>query len=209
MIQTLQPTIIFIFLLFISACNLSDNHTELIEESEPISKEKEIWVEMLVEVPAGTVKKFELNKENGEIEMDSVDGKPRLIQYLGYPANYGMIPNTLLPIEKGGDGDPLDILSIGPAAKSGEIIKCKIIGVLKLLDRGEQDDKLIAISHNSTLRNINSLEDLRSNYPGILNIIEIWFTNYKGVGKTESHGYQTNFKAIEIINNAQLKEVKS
>ncbi|MBL4709265.1 MAG: inorganic diphosphatase [Flavobacteriales bacterium] len=108
-------------LLLINACSdtqkkqsLPTNNTELAEE--------ELWVDMLVEIPAGSIKKFELNKQNGLIEMDSIDGKPRFIQYLGYPANYGMIPNTLLPLDKGGDGDPLDILSIGPVAQSGELI---------------------------------------------------------------------------------------
>ena len=192
-------------LLLINACSdtqkkqsLPTNNTELAEE--------ELWVDMLVEIPAGSIKKFELNKQNGLIEMDSIDGKPRFIQYLGYPANYGMIPNTLLPLDKGGDGDPLDILSIGPVAQSGELIKCRIIGVLKLLDRGEQDDKLIAISKNSTLSNIKTLEDLKLKYPGILEIIETWFSNYKGPNKIKSQGFKSIQDAITILEKAQLEK---
>ena len=157
-----------------------------------------LWVKMLVEIPAGTIEKYELNKENGELEQDSVDGKPRLIKYLGYPANYGMIPETILSKSDGGDGDPLDIIAIGPPSKIGDTVECKIIGILKLKDRGEHDDKLIAISKNSTLEDVNSLADLQLKYPGISEIIEIWFTNYKGQGKMISQGYREKNEAIEL-----------
>ena len=45
--------------------------------------------------------------------------KPREVKYLGYPGNYGMIPRTLLPKELGGDGDPLDVIVLGPAVERG------------------------------------------------------------------------------------------
>ena len=157
-----------------------------------------LWVKMLVEIPAGTIEKYELNKENGKLEQDSVDGKPRLIKYIGYPANYGMIPETILSKSDGGDGDPLDIIAIGPPSKIGDTVECKVIGILKLKDRGEQDDKLIAISKNSTLEDVNSLADLKLKYPGISEIIEIWFTNYKGQGKMISQGYREKNEAIEL-----------
>ncbi len=157
-----------------------------------------LWVKMLVEIPAGTIEKYELNKENGELEQDSVDGKPRLIKYLGYPANYGMIPETILSKSDGGDGDPLDIIAIGPPSKIGDTVECKVIGILKLKDRGEHDDKLIAISKNSTLEDVNSLADLKLKYPGISEIIEIWFTNYKGQGKMISQGYREKNEAKKL-----------
>ena len=84
---------------------------------------------MLIEIPAGTIKKYELNKTNGQLEIDSVDDQPRLIEYLGYPANYGMIPQTILPKNKGGDGDPLDIITIGPPAERGSIIDLSLIHI--------------------------------------------------------------------------------
>ena len=158
---------------------------------------------MLIEIPAGTIKKYELNKTNGQLEIDSVDDQPRLIEYLGYPANYGMIPQTILPKNKGGDGDPLDIITIGPPAERGSIIDCKVIGLLELKDRGEQDDKLIAISRNSSLIEINSIQELQKNYPGITEIIETWFINYKGKGKMVSAGYKDKKAAQEIYSIAK------
>ena len=62
----------------------------------------------------------------------------------------------------------------------GDIVKCKVIGVLYLIDNFEQDDKLIAISENSESEHINDIGELNENYNGLLEIIEIWFTNYKG-----------------------------
>ena len=84
-------------------------------------------VNAIIEISSGEIEKWELNKKSGEIERDSIDGLPRTINYLGYPANYGMVPQTILPKEKGGDGDPLDIIVIGEPVLKGEIIKCKIM----------------------------------------------------------------------------------
>ncbi|MBL4709264.1 MAG: inorganic diphosphatase [Flavobacteriales bacterium] len=81
-----------------------------------------------------------------------------------------------------------------------------MIGVLKLLDRGEQDDKLIAISKNSTLSNIKTLEDLKLKYPGILEIIETWFSNYKGPNKIKSQGFKSIQDAITILEKAQIEK---
>tara|TARA_B110000503_G_C7129555_1_gene406233 strand:+ start:506 stop:1111 length:606 start_codon:yes stop_codon:yes gene_type:complete len=184
--------------VFLQAC--SKPQTKITTEE---IHQKELWVRMLVETPAGTIEKYELNKTSGLLEMDSVNGKPRLIDYLGYPANYGMIPKTILPKNKGGDGDPLDIIAIGPPAERGSSIDCKVIGVLKLKDRGEQDDKLIAISSNSSLKHINSIHELQENYPGISEIIETWFTHYKGKEKMISSGYQDQKRAQEIYNMAK------
>ncbi len=192
----------FILILFLSLNLLVCAEKEHAGNSLETGAE-DLWVKMLVEIPAGTIEKYELNKSSGIIQMDSVDGKPRLIDYLGYPANYGMIPNTVLPKSEGGDGDPLDILAIGPSAKKGSIIECKVIGVLKLKDRGEQDDKLIAISKNSSLNHINSIAELQENYPGISEIIETWFTNYKGKDKVISKGYQDKKIANNIYTNAK------
>jgi len=191
-----------IFLFFLAFSVLSCKEPEAKNHSKQVDTDI-LWVKMLVEIPAGTIKKYELNKTSGQLEMDSVDGKPRLIEYLGYPANYGMIPKTILPKNKGGDGDPLDIITIGPPAERGSIIDCKVIGILALKDQGEQDDKLIAISKGSSMIGINSVKELQKNYPGITEIIETWFTNYKGKGKMVSSGYKDKKAAQEIYSIAK------
>jgi len=103
----------------------------------------------------------------------------------------------------GGDGDPLDIIVLGPPKKMGNIVKCKVIGVLYLIDNFEQDDKLIAISENSNLEHINDIDELNEYYKGLLEIIEIWFTNYKGNDKIKSNGYGNSQRALNILANAR------
>ena len=159
-------------------------------------------VNALIEIPAGTLEKWEYNKSTRDIELELINSKPRIISYLGYPANYGMIPKTLLPKKYGGDGDPLDVIVIGPAEPRGSIVKCKIIGVLYLIDNFEQDDKLIAISSKSGLENINNITDLNNNYNGISKILEIWFTNYKKGGQIKSKGYRDNISALNILEDS-------
>lgn len=178
----------------------------LLDNIEPLTEDGNIHA--VIEIPAGTSEKWELNKSTGQISWEIVDGKPRVVNYIGYPGNYGMIPQTLLSKEKGGDGDPLDVLVLGPPAERGQILKCKIIGVLNLMDNGEKDDKLIAVSSDSPMYKVNSIEELSKHYNGVIEIVELWFTNYKGTGKMESKGYSNDELALDILDNA-MKEYQS
>lgn len=163
---------------------------------------KDSTVNALIEISAGSIDKWEVNKKTGQLAPDSIDGKPRKIDYLPYPANYGMIPQTLLPKELGGDGDPLDILVLGPAVPRGSLVKCKVLGVLKLLDGGEVDDKLIGISIHSPFRRLQTFDSLQAQYPGITEIVELWFTHYKGKEKMQSLGYSDELAAQKILRQA-------
>ena len=165
-------------------------------------------INAIIEIPAGGLEKWELNKSSGKIERDYADGKPRTIDYLGYPANYGLIPQTLLSKENGGDGDPLDVIVLGPSIKRGSVVKAKLIGVLRLKDRGEQDDKLVAISSDAPFYEINDIHEISNNYEGLLDIIELWFSNYKGPGKMQSDGYGNKAYAEKIL-QAAIEDYKS
>ncbi|MDB4533527.1 inorganic diphosphatase [Vicingaceae bacterium] len=156
-------------------------------------------VNVVIEIPTGTTAKWEVEKPSGNLKWEFVDGAPREIKYLGYPGNYGMIPRTLLPKELGGDGDPLDVLVLGSAVERGSVLKTKIIGMLKLLDRGEQDDKLIAVVEGSPFFNINSLEELDSNFDGSTIIIQTFFSNYKGPGKMKPLGWENEIESKKIL----------
>ena len=198
-------TVVVSILLFCLACK-----TTKIERSEkPLSKlhlvtpfNPDSSINVLVEITAGTTAKWELNKQSGKLEIDKIDGRPRYINYVGYPANYGMIPNTLSPLDKGGDGDPIDVIVLGDPIERGSLVKCKVVGVLMLLDKGEKDDKLIAISHTSQLAQANDLSSLQALYPGVTTILETWFTNYKGPGQMTLKGFHSRSKAMQLINEA-------
>ena len=116
-------------------------------------------------------------KSSGKLALEHKQGKPRIIKYLPYPFSYGFIPNTLLTKEKGGDGDPLDAIIIGNSLERGKVAPVKVIGILSLLDRGEQDDKIITISQDSPLYFINDITQLDKDFPGISLIIRTWFQN--------------------------------
>ncbi|MDJ0554325.1 MAG: inorganic diphosphatase [Microcoleaceae cyanobacterium MO_207.B10] len=60
---------------------------------------------------------------------------------------------------------------LGPAVPRGSVVPVKLIGVLKLLDGGEQDDKLIAVLKDTPLSEVDSIADLDSKFPGVTNII--------------------------------------
>lgn len=90
----------------------------------------------LVEIPAGGSVKYELHPGSGRMEVDRFVSMP-----VAYPANYGILPCTLA-----GDGDALDvmILTREPLAP-GTLIRVRPLGLLRMLDRGEEDHKLLAV----------------------------------------------------------------
>lgn len=161
-------------------------------------------IRVVVEIPAGTNAKWEVRKEDGALAWEFEDGEPRVVEYLPYPANYGMIPRTLLAKDEGGDGDPLDVIVLGPAVPRGSVVSAWPIGILRVLDRGEVDDKVIAVVGDGPLdwHKAIGLDDVRTNYPGVLEILEIWFSSYKGAGKMESRGFEDASEAWEMIHQA-------
>ncbi|WP_051568453.1 inorganic diphosphatase [Crocinitomix catalasitica] len=167
--------------------------------------DSEGFINALIEIPTGTREKWEVSKKTGQLELNTKKGKPRKIEYLPYPVNYGMIPNTLLPKEEGGDGDPLDIIVIGDPIPKGTVVPCRILGVLKLLDKGEQDDKLIAIRAESQYYDVNNIQELDSAKNDLTKLIEIWFTNYKGPGKMVFQGYGDVSEAMHLLELSIVK----
>lgn len=171
-----------------------------IADFEPLLPDSSIRV--VVEIPAGTNEKWEVSPIDGRLHRDMEDGHPRTIRFLPYPANYGMIPRTVLTAEQGGDGDPLDVLVLGPAVPRGSVVRAHLVGVLKMLDDNEQDDKLLAIQSDSPLGEARSLAQLIREYPGALQIVEIWLLNYKAPGEMELLGRGDVAEARQILNTA-------
>jgi inorganic pyrophosphatase len=62
------------------------------------------------------------------------------------------------------------------------------VGVLKLLEKGEIDDKIICVLPDSPLGVVHNLSELEEHFPGITDILETWFVNYKGRNRLKSLG---------------------
>lgn len=171
-----------------------------VEDYAPMDSAGNIYV--VVEIPAGTNAKWEVDKATGQMRWDFRHGEPRIVAYLAYPGNYGMVPQSLLPKEAGGDGDPLDVIVLGPTVPRGTVISAHPVGVLRMLDGGEQDDKIIAVRVDSKLGDIRTLAELQNRFNGVTEILEIWFTNYKGPSEMECQGLGDEAEARQIIDVA-------
>ncbi len=157
-----------------------------------------------IEIEAGENLKWEFNKKNNSIEVEFKNGKPRRINYLGYPFNYGFIVNTKLKKEFGGDGDPLDIIVLDQhKINRGELIKVKVIGMIEMKDKGLIDNKILSVSLNSKFEEIQNTKDLEFKYPGVMNIIKTWFGNYKGE-KIEIFRIFSKKEAIKFIKKTTI-----
>ncbi len=162
----------------------------------------------IIEIPAGTNRKTEINKETGAFEISRRNGKPRLIDFLGYPLNYGFVPGTLMDKSKGGDGDPIDALLICESLPISTIFEFMPIAVLRLSDNNELDSKIIGVPVNHVLRTIcaTNFNELKTLYPAIMDILVLWFLNYDKLNETTKLiGWEDELSAIQEIEKWVLK----
>jgi inorganic pyrophosphatase len=154
---------------------------------------------LAVEIPAGSFTKYEI-KEDGLVHVDRFQSMP-----VAYPANYGSMPRTLA-----GDNDPLDALVLTrEPLHPGVIVSFRPIGYLKMIDKGEHDEKVIGVPTDKvdpTYANIRDLGDL----PAIeRQRIEAFFRVYKdlpeGRNPVELHGWGNAAEAKALIREAMKR----
>ncbi len=147
----------------------------------------------IIEIPKGSRAKYELDKESGLLKLDRV-----LFTSVYYPANYGFIPQTY-----GDDHDPLDILvlcqiDLEPLC----LVEAKVIGVMRMLDSGEADDKIIAVAaKDMSVNHINDINDLP---PHFIQEMKSFFEDYKKLENKEVvvEDFLGKDMAMEIINHS-------
>jgi len=181
--------------------NLNNNKNNFIHNYKTFKSEKTI--NAIVEIPRGSNEKWKISKIDGNLKQEYFKGKPHLIAYGSYPVNYGIIPQTVLPLRNGGDGDPLDILILGKELKQGQIVEVKPIGIMKMSDYGEKDDKIIAVQLDDNFNNIKTLSEFSEKNPNTLKEIKKWFENYKGKNIVIFKSFNDSDEAIELIKNTQ------
>ncbi|MEO1052475.1 MAG: inorganic diphosphatase [Bacteroidota bacterium] len=110
----------------------------------------------IIEIPKNTRAKYELDKDSGLLKLDRV-----IYSAMHYPANYGFIPQTYCD-----DKDPLDIvvltqIEVVPLC----IVPSRVIGVMRMLDGGELDDKIIAVAeHDMSVNHIYDITELHEHF---------------------------------------------
>jgi inorganic pyrophosphatase len=108
----------------------------------------------------------------------------------------------VLSKQRGGDGDPLDVLVLGPAAARGALVPVRVIGVMRMVDRGEVDDKLLAVAAGSPFAGVQDAAQLEREFPGVREIVTTWFSHYKGPGKTQARGFDGREPALALLEQA-------
>lgn len=156
------------------------------------------YLQAVIEIPAGTNVKYEYLPEEGKFSAERERDKARIIEFLPYPSNYGFIPSTLMRKEEGGDGDPLDIIVLSESMQQGEVVEVVPLAMLKLIDGGEQDYKVLSIPVEES-RQIVSASGLQDVPQPVLQILEIWFQNYKRERVIQSHGWVNEHKAEQEV----------
>tara|TARA_Y200000002_G_scaffold216667_1_gene178758 strand:- start:604 stop:1167 length:564 start_codon:yes stop_codon:yes gene_type:complete len=153
----------------------------------------------IIEIPAGTNIKYEYNYDSQGFQAEIINDQKRIINYLPYPGNYGFIENTFMDPSLGGDGDALDVLVVCEALLQGKKINIEPIGILKLMDDGKEDHKIIAIPtyHKESFM-------LDSIPISVKFILKTWFSNYKGVGKMQFISWGDKKEALNEIKKWQL-----
>jgi inorganic pyrophosphatase len=154
----------------------------------------------IIEIPRGSRAKYEIDKESGLIKLDRV-----IYASMYYPLNYGFIPQTL-----GEDGDPLDIVvltqvSVVPLC----LIPSKVIGVMQMIDRGEADEKIIAVAEEDP--RVSGISDVNDLPPHLISELRHFFENYKTLEnkKVVINDFLPRDEAFKVIaaslNNYQKK----
>ncbi|NTU43392.1 MAG: inorganic diphosphatase [Nitrospirales bacterium] len=114
--------------------------------------------------------KYEVDKESGAIFVDRF-----MSTAMHYPCNYGYIPHTI-----SGDGDPVDVLVVSPfALPPGSVLRCRPIGMLRMVDEAGEDSKLLAVPVDKLTPIYRSIQSPRDLPQITLDQITHFFEHYK------------------------------
>lgn len=151
----------------------------------------------VIEIPQGSMTKYEIDPESGIVAVDRFQSMP-----VAYPANYGVITSSLA-----GDGDNLDILVLSrEPIVPGALVRVRPVGILKMIDGGEEDDKVIAVPTSKVDPTFDAIKDL-ADLPAIeLQRIEAFFRVYKqlpqGRKLVELNGFGDSAEAKSVVQQA-------
>ena len=161
----------------------------------PIGRNPPSIVNAIIEIPKGSRAKYEIDKDSGLIKLDRV-----LYGSMMYPTHYGIIPQTLFD-----DGDPLDILVLTQVTLVPlTLVSTKVIGIMRMIDQGIPDDKIIAVVESDpSVSHINDIDELPQTFKEEL---RNFFENYtKLEGKTVTVPHFLNKEEAQNIIDYSIK----
>lgn len=128
-------------------------------------------VNVIIEIPmCNEPVKYEVDKKTGALFVDRL-----MTTAMYYPANYGYIPQTLSE-----DGDPVDVLVVTPMPLlSGSVIRCRVIGMMKMTDEAGVDAKLLAVPIDKISKLYQHVQNYQALPPSLLASLEHFFQHYK------------------------------
>ena len=137
-------------------------------------------INVIIEIPKGSRNKYEYSKSAGVFKLDRVLYSPFV-----YPADYGFVPQTHYD-----DGDPLDVLVLmNQPTFVGCVIEARPLGMLRMIDGGDADSKILAVPANDPY--FNHYTSLDQVSPHFLREVEHFFQAYKTLQNkiTETKGW--------------------
>ena len=157
-------------------------------------------LKVLIEIPAGSRVKYELDEETGEMMIDRV-----MPTMMGYPVNYGLIEETA-----GEDDDALDALVfISEPVTPGVYIKCKMIGVLEMEDEEGIDHKIVCVPEKTKIDPVCGAWESLDDIPEAKKVqIKHFFEHYKDLEKgkwVKLNGWHGLDRAAKIFAAGQKK----
>lgn len=174
----------------------------------------EYW--MVTEIPKMTKPKMEIatKEASNPIAQDIKKGKLR--EYHG-PIfwNYGYLPQTWedpstahAELKAFGDNDPVDVVEIGTRAYAqGEVVRVKVLGALAMIDDGELDWKVIAISHDDPMfAQLEDISDVEQKMPGVISGIREWFRWYKTPDGKPLNQFGFNEEPLDFTSTVKIIE---
>jgi len=145
-------------------------------------REPPLYVNAYIEITPFDLIKYEIDKASGYVKVD----RPQRTSSQP-PSLYGFMPKTycgaavaaLCPGAERGDGDPLDlcVLSERPITRAEIIVPARVVGGLQLLDRGEADDKIIAVLEGDLVW--SNVTDIANLPPILVERLQHYFITYK------------------------------
>ena len=154
---------------------------------------------ILVEIPAGSRNKYEVDHETGNIVLDRM-----LFTSTRYPADYGFIEGA-----QGEDGDPLDALVfVGEPTFPGCRVRARPVGLFRMHDEKGRDEKILCVPLRDPLwSHVRELEDLPA---ALRNEVEHFFQVYKDLEekKVGTEGFGPREEALRVIAEARRRAVE-